>query len=319
MEFLEEPSNPITNNHSLWVEKYRPTTLSDFVGNDALKEFVKRMIEKKDVPQLLLHGPSGTGKTTVAKMLVRNIPCDHLYVNASSDNGIDTVREKLKNFASNQGFRPLKIVILDECDFLTVAAQAGLRNMTESYSAHTRFIFTCNYPEKIIPAIFSRCQTFEVKPLSKKEIAVKLVSILKSENVSFTQDDVVFIVNKYYPDIRKIINFSQQSNCDGVIKIHKENVLETDNLNQIIELLKTTSNTNATFNQIREIIADFDPNALETVYIHLFDKTSEYAKGKEALIIAEIAESMYQSGLVIVKGRDIVFLSCIYKILNHLK
>lgn len=190
--------------------------------------------------------------------------------------------------------------------------------MLETYSAHTRFILTCNYVEKMIDPISSRMQSFEIKPVSKKDVALRLVEILSEEKITFSQEDIVFIVSTYYPDIRKVINFAQQSTIDGKIKISKQNAVEADVLNKLVELLKTPTKPGV-FDEIRKMTTEFDADSLETIYRYLFDKVEDYAKGKEALIIFELADSIYQQGLVIPKVRDITFLACIYKILKHLK
>jgi replication factor C small subunit len=233
----------------------------------------------------------------------------------------------MKNYASSAGFNPLKVIILDEADRLTGDAQGVLRNMLETYSAHTRFILTCNFIEKMIEPISSRMQSFEIKPVSKKDVALRLVEILQNEKVSFTQEDIVFIVNTYYPDIRKVINFAQQStveikdesgNISLKIRISKENAVEVDMLNKLVSLLKTPTKAGV-FNEIRQLTAEFDVNSLETVLHYLFDKVDNYANGKEALIIYELGELSWQMQLVIPKVRDIPFLACMYKILKHLK
>lgn len=327
MDFMIEEEKKPKKDHSLWVERYRPATMDKYIGNEGVKEKFSQFISKGDIPHILLFGPAGTGKTSLAKLLTKGIRCDVMYINASDQSGIDDVRVKMKNYASSAGFNPLKVIILDEADRLTQDAQGALRNMLETYSAHTRFILTCNFVEKIIAPIASRMQAFEIKPVSKKDVAIKLVEILQTENVSFTQEDIVFIVNTYYPDIRKVINFAQQSTIETKdeagntilkIKIVKENAVETDLLNKLIDLLKTPQKP-GTFDEIRQMTTEFDANSLETVYRYLFDKVEQYAKGKEALIIYELADAVYQSELVIPKVRDITFLACIYKILKHLK
>jgi DNA polymerase III delta prime subunit len=326
MDFIEENRKP-KKDHSLWVERYRPATMNDYIGNETVKEKFSQFIKKGDVPQILLFGPAGTGKTSLAKLLTKNIDCDVMYINASDENSVDDVRTKMKGFACSAGFKSLKVIILDEADRLSPEAQGALRNMTETYSGHTRFILTCNYVEKIIAPLSSRMQTFEIKPVSKKDVALKLVNILQTENVSFTQEDVIFMVNTYYPDIRKIINFAQQSSTEVVdstgnvslkIKISKENAVETDLLNKLVDLLKTPSQPGV-FDEIRQLTTEFDVSSLETVIHHLFEKVDDYAKGKEALIIYELGELNWQMQLVIPKVRDITFLACIYKILKNLK
>lgn len=318
MDFVIEENKVPKKNHSLWVEKYRPSTMEKFIGSESVKETFLQFIKKGDIPHILLFGPAGTGKTSLAKLLTRGINCDVMYINASDQSGIDDVRIKMKNYACSAGFKPLKVIILDEADRLSRDAQGALRNMLETYSAHTRFILTCNYVEKMIAPISSRMQTFEIKPVSKKDVAIRLAEILREENVTFTTEDIAFVVSTYYPDIRKVINFAQQSNIDGKIKISKQNAVEADMLNRLVELLKTPSKAGV-FDEIRQMTTEFDADSLETVYRYLFDKVEDYARGKEALIIFELADSIYQQGLVIPKVRDITFLACIYKILKHLK
>ena len=167
--------------HSLWVEKYRPTTLDTYIGNEHLKSKVKIYLESGDLPHLLFYGKAGTGKTTLAKLLVKNIECDYMYINASDENNVDTVRTKVKNFASTIGFKDMKIIILDECDYITPNAQAALRNLMETFSKHCRFILTCNFVERIIDPIQSRCQSFQIIPPSRGEVAKHTHDILISE------------------------------------------------------------------------------------------------------------------------------------------
>jgi replication factor C small subunit len=320
MDFIIEDEKVEKKVHPIWCEKYRPQNLDEYIGNDSIKESFKIYIEKQDIPHLLLFGPSGTGKTSLSKILTKNINCDYLYINASSERGIDTFRDKVKDFSRGAGFKPLKIVILDESDAITAEGQAALRNMMETYSLHTRFILTCNYPEKIIPPIVSRCQTFEIKPLARIDIARKLAFILNKENVVFTKEDLKFIVETYYPDIRKIINFAQQSNIDGVIKIVKENAVDTDFYNKIIEILKTPPSPETAVNDVRQLIcSNATPDSLEPVFRYLLDHVEDYAKGKEAVVILRLAEGLKDSSSLISKVRDIPFLACIYNILTDLK
>jgi replication factor C small subunit len=327
MDFVIEENRTPKKDHSLWVERYRPATMDRYIGNETVKETFAQFIKKGDIPHILLFGPAGTGKTSLAKLLTKNVNCDVMYINASDQSGIEDVRIKMKNYACSAGFKPLKVIILDEADRLSRDAQGALRNMLETYSAHTRFILTCNYVEKMIPPISSRMQSFEIKPVSKKDVAIRLVEILQTENVSFTQEDIVFIVSTYYPDIRKVINFAQQSTIEttdsngGVslkIKICKENAVEMDMLTKLVDLLKNPNKVGV-FDEIRQISTEFDAASLESVYRYLYDKVEQYAKGKEAIIIYELADSMYQAELVIPGVRDITFVACMYKILKHLK
>ena len=216
------------SEHSLWVEKYRPTDLTTYIGNEHLKSKVSVYLESEDVPHLLLYGKAGTGKTTLAKIVTNNIDCDYLYINASDENNVDNVRTKIKNFASSVGFKSLKVIILDEADFLTPNAQAALRNLMETFSKHTRFILTCNYVERIIDPIQSRCQSFKIVPPSKKEVAQQMVNILDKEGCLYKLNDIAMIVTAGYPDIRRVINSAQRQVVDGKLKVDVLSVIQND-------------------------------------------------------------------------------------------
>jgi DNA polymerase III delta prime subunit len=310
---MEQPSQK--EHHSLWAEKYRPDTFEDFLGSEAVKEKVGTFLDSNDIPHILLYGPPGTGKTSLGKLLVNKIPCDHLLINASDENRVDDIRHKVQDFAITMGIHPLKVMFLDEADRLTPDAQSVMRNIMETYSSHTRFLLTCNYQEKLLPAIKSRCQCFEIKPPSKRECAGLLAKILTAENIKFQPQEVVFIVNSYFPDMRKIINFAQQSNIRGVLKIAKENAIESDYKMKLIDLLKTPLKAGI-FTEIRQLVADASFSNYEEVYKFLFEKVSEYAAGKEALVIVQLAESSYQSALVF--EREITFVAAMHKILKVL-
>ena len=315
-EFLEFKDQTEKKPHYLWVEKYRPAGMDEYVGNDSLKESMNRYIEEGDLGHLLLFGPAGTGKTSLAKLLVKKIDCDHLYINASNENGVDVIRQKITGFASSAGFRNLKVIILDECDFLTGNAQAALRNTMETYSSHTRFIMTCNYHEKVISPIASRCQIYEVKPLSKREVAIQLAKILTKEQVEYTKEDLAFIVNKYHPDLRRIINTAQQSTHKGKLKLTSEDLVESDLMSTIIQKLKNPQQKGL-FNELRQLIADSDVSSFDDIYKYLFEKVSEYASGKEAVVCLELADGVYQSSMVFEK--QIIFVATLQKIINALK
>ena len=239
-------------SHSLWVEKYRPTDLSTYVGNEHLKEKVKVYLESEDVPHLLLFGKAGTGKTTLAKIVVNNIDCDYMYINASDENKVDDVRNKIKTFASSVGFKSLKVIILDECDYLTPNAQAALRNLMETFSKHCRFILTCNYVERIIDPIQSRCQSYKVVPPKRVDVARHLVHILKQESVEYELDDIRLVTDASYPDIRRVINSAQRQIVDGRLKIDTSSIIQNNYKLQLIEHLSNGSK----LNDVRQLIAD---------------------------------------------------------------
>ena len=312
MSFFEQKEEMVDN--SLWVEKYRPIKLDDYVGNEHLKEKVSGYIESEDVPHLLLFGRAGTGKTTLAKLIVKSIECDYMIINASDENNVDTVRNKVKNFASSQGFKKYKIVILDEFDYMTPNAQAILRNLMETFSKHCRFILTCNYVEKIIDPIQSRCQTFQIVPPSKKEVAVQLDKILKSENVKYDVKDLVPIIDSSYPDIRKIINTCQLNSVKGVLKLSKNDLLDSDFKTKILDILKTSDDSRNKYMKIRKNVADSKVQDFTEMYSLLYDKVDEYASGKISGVILVLAEGQHRDALAVDKA--IPFMATILNILS---
>ena len=298
------------SSHSLWVEKYRPTDLSTYIGNEHLREKVGVYLESGDVPHLLLYGRAGTGKTTLAKIITKNIDCDYLYVNASDENKIDDVRNKIKTFAASVGFKDLKVVILDECDYLTPNAQAALRNLMETFSKHCRFILTCNYVERIIDPIQSRCQPYKIVPPSRKDVAKQMVNILNEEDATYNLDDVALIVNAGYPDIRRVINSAQRQVVDGKLKVDVNSVIQSDYKIKLLESLTPNSKISG----IRQLLADNSVTDYSELYRLLYDELDTYSNGKDAECILAIAEGQYQDVQVV--DKEINFISTIVKLLR---
>jgi DNA polymerase III delta prime subunit len=302
------------NEHSLWVEKYRPSKLEDYVGNEHLKSKVAGYIESGDIPHLLLYGKAGTGKTTLAKLIVNSVDCDYMIINASDENNVDTVRNKVKNFASTIGFRQSKIIILDEFDYMTPNAQAILRNLMETFSKHCRFILTCNYVEKVIEPIQSRCQTFQIVPPTKKDVAVQISKILQSESVKFEIKDLVPIIDSAYPDIRKIINTCQLNSIKGELKLDVQNLLENDYKTKIIDILKSKDDKRNKYMKLRQTLIDSRATDFTELYTLLYDKVEEYAEGKTANVILEISDGQRNAFLSI--DKEIPTAATLIKILN---
>jgi DNA polymerase III delta prime subunit len=302
--------------HTLWVEKYRPVELKDYVGNEAVKDKVSIYLESGDVPHLLLYGTAGTGKTTLAKLIAKNIDCDLMYINASDENNVETVREKIKNFASTIGFRQWKLIILDESDYLTPNAQAALRNLMETFSKTTRFILTCNYVEKIIDPIQSRCQTFAITPPTKKDVAIRINEILKVESVKFNPADLVTIINSGYPDIRRILNACQRQVVNGELKIDKQSLIESNYMDKIVEMLASKPDKKTLFTDIRQVVADSQVKDYTALYKHLYDNLDTFAKGHIAGVILILAESQYKDSFVV--DKEINISSMFIQIINEL-
>ena len=288
-------------NNSLWVERYRPKNLSDYVGNEHLKSKVEGYLESGDVPHLLLYGKAGTGKTTLAKLIVNSIECDYMIINASDENNVETVRTKVKNFASSMGFKPFKIVILDEFDYMTPNAQAILRNLMETFSQHCRFILTCNYVEKVIEPIQSRCQTFQIIPPTKRDVAVQISKILGLEGIKFEPKDLVPIIDSAYPDIRKVINTCQLNSVKGELKIDTQNLLENDYKMKVLDILKSNDDKRNKYMKIRQVIINSKVTDFTELFTLLYDKMDEYAPDKTSDVILLLADGVYKSSMSIDK------------------
>ena len=297
--------------HTLLNEIYRPKDLSTYVGNKSLKESIAKQLLNNDIQNYLFYGPAGTGKTTLAKIIVNNLDCDHLYINASDERGIETIREKVSGFASVMSFKPIKVIILDEADFLTIQAQASLRNIIETFSRTTRFILTCNFVERIIDPLQSRCQTFKIVPPTKKEVAVHLASICDSEGISFDLPAIGKVVNKFYPDLRKMLNTIQASNVKNQLTIDSSLLVSTSYLSTITDELKKTK---PNIKDIRQIIQDSNVDDFEELFRFLFDNAGTYLPNKEGTVAILINEHQYKANFRI--DKEINMISLLQQIIN---
>ena len=301
----------IKTEHTLLVERYRPTKLENYVGNEHIKKSISQYLEQQDIQNLIFYGPSGTGKTTLAKLIVKNLNCDHLYINASDERGIETIRDKVSGFASTASFKPLKVVILDEADFLTIQAQASLRNVIETFSRTTRFIMTCNYVERIIDPLQSRCQVLKIVPPTKVDVAKHIAWILGEENTEFELEDIKVITNQFYPDLRKCLNTIQLSTQDNKLAIDKSILVSSNYMNQVLDKLKSKS---PNWREIRQIIANANIKDFEEFYRYLYDNSSTYLPGSEGMVAVYINEYSYQANFRI--DKEINCLALISKLIG---
>jgi len=305
-----------SQNNSLLVEKYRPSKLETYVGNENIKNVVSKYLEQNDIQNLIFYGPAGTGKTTLAKLITKNLDCDSLYINASDERGIETIRDKVQSFASVASFKPLKVVILDEADFLTIQAQASLRNIIETFSRTTRFIMTCNFVERIIDPLQSRCQVLKIVPPTKKDVAKHLNWICNEESISHDVNDLVPLVNQYYPDLRKCINTIQLSTVDGgandlYLNLDQSVLVSSNYIDKVITELKNK----ADFKVIRQIIADANVNDFDELFKSLYEKSSEYLPGKEGTVAILINDHQYKANFRI--DKEINCMSLISNLINN--
>ena len=203
----------------LWTEKYRPRELKDYVfRDDAQRQQVQSWVDSKAIPHLLFSGAPGVGKTTLAKILINELGIDDydvLEINASRENSVDTIRDKITGFVQTMPFGSFKVVLLDEADYISPNGQAALRGVMETYHASARFILTCNYPNRVIPALHSRCQGFHIERVDVTEFTARMATVLVTEAVEFDLDTLDTYVKATYPDLRKCLNMCQMNATQG--------------------------------------------------------------------------------------------------------
>jgi len=303
--------------NTLWVEAFRPDTLEGYVGNEHVVSKVKIYLESGDVPHLLFYGQAGTGKTTLAKIIAKGVDSDVMYINASDENNIETVRTKIKNFASTVGFRRWKIVILDEADYMTPNGQAALRNLMETFSKTCRFILTCNYVEKIIDPIQSRCQAFAIEPPNRKEVAKRIVNILNERDIKYDNQDLVTVINSGYPDIRRILNSCQSQIVNNQLVIDNNSLVQANYMTKLLEILIGSSDKKTAFREARQLINDSKVKDFTALYRYLFDELDTYAEGSIAAVILILAEAQYQDTFAV--DKELHVMAMLIKLLNEIK
>ncbi len=258
--------------NTLWVEKYRPNTLDGYVFRDAnQKAQIEQWVKSKSIPHLLFSGAPGVGKTTLAKILLNLLEVegtDILEINASRENSVDVIRDKITNFVQTMPFGEFKVVLLDEADYISPNGQAALRGVMEMYHQSARFILTCNYPNRVIPALHSRCQGFHIEKIDKTEFTARAATILVEEGVEFELDVLDTYVKATYPDLRKCINTVQMNSADG--KLQQPNTADTgeqDYKIQMVELFKAGKITDAR----KLICSQARPEEMEEIYKWMYD------------------------------------------------
>ena len=280
----------------LWVEKYRPKTLKEYVvRDDTQRQQIQSWINDKAIPHLLLSGAPGVGKTTLAKVLFNELEVsgyDILEINASRENSVDTVREKINNFVQIMPFGDYKYVLLDEADYMSPNGQAALRGVMETYHTSARFIITCNYPNRVIPAIHSRCQGFHMETIDRTEFTARVAEILIAEQTEQDIDTLDTYVKATDPDLRKCINMIQQNCRDGKLQSpQKGDSGQQDYRLQMVELFKAGK-----INEARKLVcAQARPEECEEIYRWLYDNLDIISKEDE---LQDKAVLIIKQGLV---------------------
>jgi DNA polymerase III delta prime subunit len=303
------------SEHMLWVEKYRPQTIEDCILNDNLKKTFQEFVTAKKIPNLLLCGTAGVGKTTVARALCNEVGCDYIIINGSDENGVDAVRNKIKNYASSMSLTGgRKVVILDEADYLTPNAQAILRAGIEEFAENCSFIFTCNFKNRIIDPLHSRCTVIDFKPNgSKAKMATaffkRVEGILKEEGITYDREVVAAVITKHFPDNRRILNELQRYSAGGTID---KGILASVSDVQLGELTKSLASKD--FASCRKWVTNNLDNDPARIFRTLYDALYEQLKGGSVpQLVLILAKYQYQSAFV--ADHEINLMACLTEIM----
>ena len=285
----------------LWTEKYRPSSVGDYVFRDeAQKKQVESWVSSGASPHLLFSGAPGVGKTTLAKILINELGIDQydvLEINASRENSVDTIRDKITGFVQTMPFGEFKVVLLDEADYISPNGQAALRGVMETYASTARFILTCNYPNRVIPALHSRCQGFHIEKIDTNEFTARVAKVMLEESVKFEIDILDSYVKATYPDLRKCLNLAQMNTVDGALQSPKD----TDNSSADYKLAVVDLFKDGKIREARKLLcSQVRPEEMEELFRWMYDNLelwSDTEEGQDKAVLV-IRQGMVNHSLV---------------------
>lgn len=303
------------SEHMLWIEKYRPQTIEDCILPDALKNTFQEYVTRKEIPNLLLCGTAGVGKTTVARALCQEVGCDYIIINGSDENGVDAVRTKIKNYASSMSLHGgRKVVILDEADYLTPNAQAILRAGIEEFASNCSFIFTCNFKNRIIDPLHSRCAVIDFKANGSKakmasQFFQRVCGILDIEKVAYDKQVVAAVITKHFPDNRRILNELQRHSVGGSID---KDILASVSDVQLSELISSIMNKD--FASCRKWVTNNIDNDMARIFRSIYDTLYEKLKPNSVpQMVLILAKYQYQGAFV--ADHEINLIACLTELM----
>lgn len=302
--------------HSKWEEKYRPTTIEEYLVEADQLELINGWISKKDIPHLLLSGPPGIGKTTLAKFILKYLDCESEYFNCSESTGIDTIRNKVLDFARSASFSSLKVILMDEADRLSQEAQDSLKAATELFSMDTRFIFITNHPERIDRGLATRFYKFTPRPSGKREVYIAMRSMLQNENIQFDKEVLASHITMFYPCLREIVISLENASVSGILKT--PNIPPDTYLDKILTTLLSDNNTEEIWKSIQIESREYkEAEKLENLYQHLFNNADKFPKDKLVSCMGIIARWMNSHKMA--PDPEINWMGCVAELILTLK
>jgi DNA polymerase III delta prime subunit len=296
----------------LWVDKFSPKNIDEYLCKKSLKKVLLKFVEDKDIPHLLLYGNAGIGKTTLSKLLIEELGAKSLYINGSIETSVDVIRDKVLSFCSTTSFNKMKVVLIDEFDKLSDTAKDSLKATIEQYQHLCRFIFTTNYIDKIPEPIISRCTLLDVSNAPKKQILNLCVTILEKEDIDYDIEELIKLVENYYPDIRSTIKYLQHFSQSGLFKFNETDVKEFEE--EFVEILVSKIKPSEKYVKVKQLFIDNDFNDWNKIYQICYNRMDDYCGNNYCDVVISLAKYVYQSKTI--PNQEINLMACLSEIFN---